>query len=87
MALRNAAVFAAANPMFTLKMLVITGILLALSLLLTPVFILLGLSVWVMFGSEAVVDRVNAFSKRMETEAATDKAKANTSTETAQEGV
>ena len=84
-ALRNAAVIAAANPIFTLTLLVITGIVMTLSLLLTPVFILLGLSVWVMFGSEAVVDRVNAFRKRMETEAETATKKALT--ETAQEGV
>jgi len=86
-ALRNAAVIAAANPIFTLTLLVIVGIVMTLSLLLTPVFILLGLSVWVMFGSEAVVNRVNAFRERMKTEAEAKPANNTSSTETAQEGV
>lgn len=85
-ALRNAAVIAAANPVFTLTLLIITAIVLTVSLLLTPVFILLGLSVWVMFGSEAVVNRVNAFRERMKNEA-TSAPSGTSSTETAQEGV
>jgi uncharacterized membrane protein YesL len=64
-ALRNAALIAAASPLFTLTLLIIVGLLIGLSLLLTPVFILLGLSLWAMFGSEAVVNRVNAFRQRM----------------------
>ena len=48
----------------------IAGLLIGLSLLLTPVFILLGLALWAMFGSEAVVNRVNAFRERAKAEAA-----------------
>ncbi len=69
-ALRNSALIAAANPIFTLTLLIVVGLLMGLSLLLTPVFILLGLAVWTMFGSEAVVNRVNAFRKRMEADSA-----------------
>lgn len=69
-ALRNAAVIAAANPLFTLSLLFIATLLIGLSLLLTPVFILLGLALWTMFGSEAVVNRVNAFRERAKAEAA-----------------
>ena len=64
-ALRNSALIAASNPLFTLTLLIFVGLLMGLSLLLTPVFILLGLAVWTMFGSEAVVNRVNAFRERI----------------------
>ncbi|NJM39743.1 MAG: hypothetical protein HC853_02705 [Anaerolineae bacterium] len=67
-ALRNSALIAAANPIFTLVLLLFVGLIMGLSLLLTPVFILLGLAVWAMFGSEAVVNRVNAFRERMKAE-------------------
>ncbi len=68
-ALRNSALVAGANPLFTLTLLVIVGILMLLSLAITPLFVLLGLSIWAMFGSEAVVNRVNVYRKRMELQA------------------
>jgi uncharacterized membrane protein YesL len=65
-ALRNSALVAGANPLFTLVVLIAAVALLVLSLILTPVFVLLGLAIWAMFGSEAVVNRVNAYRKRLE---------------------
>ncbi len=67
-AVRNAALVAGANPLFTLVLLVFTGILLGISLVLTPIMVLLGFSFVAMVGSEAVVNRVSAFRKRMSAE-------------------
>jgi uncharacterized membrane protein YesL len=64
-ALRNSLLVAGANPLFTFILLIVTFVLLGVSLIFTPLFILLGLVFWVMFGSEAVVNRVNAYRKRM----------------------
>lgn len=69
-ALRNSALVAGASPVFTLTLLVVVGVLMVISLAITPLFILLGLAIWAMFGSEAVVNRVNLYRKRMETQAA-----------------
>lgn len=69
-AVRNAALVAGANPLFTLVVLIAAGALLILSLVLTPLFVLLGLSVWALFGSEAVVNRVNVYRNRMEADGA-----------------
>jgi len=63
-ALRNAALIAGANPLFTFVLLLVTGVVLVVSLVLTPVFVLLGFSLIALIGSEAVVNRVNAFRKR-----------------------
>lgn len=65
-ALRNAALVAGANPIFTLIVIIVTALLMVLSLAVTPVFVLLGLAIYALFGSEAVVNRVNAYRKRME---------------------
>jgi uncharacterized membrane protein YesL len=74
-ALRNAALVAGANPLFTLVIIVVTAVLLVISILITPVFVLLGLAIFALFGSEAVVNRVNAYRKRMEADAAKGEAK------------
>jgi hypothetical protein len=66
-ALRNSALVAGANPLFTLVIVIVTALLLILSIVITPVFVLLGLAIYALFGSEAVVNRVNAYRKRMET--------------------
>jgi uncharacterized membrane protein YesL len=68
-ALRNAILIVGAHPLFTLVILVIVGLLMALSLLITPLFILLGLAIWALFGSEAVVNRVNVYRQRMQAKA------------------
>ena len=74
-ALRNAALIAGANPLFTLVILIVVVALLVISVVITPVFVLLGLAVVALFGSEAVVNRVNNYRKRTETEATKGEAK------------
>lgn len=69
-ALRNSALVAGASPLFTLTLLAVAGLLMVVALAITPLFVLLGLSTWAMFGSEAVVNRVNLYRKRMEMQAA-----------------
>ena len=64
-ALRNAALIAAANPLFTFVLLLMLGIVLGVSLVLTPVFVLMGLAIVALLGSEAVVNRVNVYRKRL----------------------
>jgi len=68
-ALRNSALIAAANPLFTLTLLIVLGIVLGVSLVLTPVFVLMGLAIFAMTGSEAVVNRVTVYRKRLAAEA------------------
>lgn len=65
-ALRNAALVAGANPLFTLIIIIIVGVLMVISIVITPVFVLLGFAIYALFGSEAVVNRVNAYRKRLE---------------------
>ncbi|MCS7054616.1 MAG: DUF624 domain-containing protein [Thermoflexales bacterium] len=69
-ALRNSALVAGANPLFTLTLLAVAGALMIVALAITPLFILLGLTTWAMLGSEAVVNRVNLYRKRLEAQAA-----------------
>lgn len=69
-ALRNSALVAGASPLFTVVLLLIVAVLMVASLVVTPLFVLLGLAIWVMFGSEAVVNRVNLYRKRLEAQAA-----------------
>ncbi len=64
-ALRNALVVAGANPLFTLTLLAVGGLLMGVSLVFTPLFVFLGLSLWVLLSTEAVVNRVNAWRRRM----------------------
>jgi hypothetical protein len=68
-ALRNAVLLVGAHPLFTLVVLAASGLLVGLSLLITPLFVLLGLAIWALLGSEAVVNRVNLYRKRMQAEA------------------
>lgn len=68
-ALRNTAVVAGANPLFTLTLVVVTVAVLIVSLVLVPPLIaFLGLAWWAMVGNSAVVDRVKAFKAREEAE-------------------
>jgi hypothetical protein len=68
-ALKNAALIAGANPLFTLLLLIFAGALLALSILvIPPLFVLLGLLIWVMTGTEAVTNRVAMYRTRMQAE-------------------
>jgi Na+-transporting methylmalonyl-CoA/oxaloacetate decarboxylase gamma subunit len=68
-AFKNAALIAGANPLFTLILLIVTAALLVLSVgLIPPVFVLLGLLIWVMTGTEAVVNRIAAYRTRLEAE-------------------
>ncbi len=68
-ALRNGALVAGANPIYTLILLIVVFALLGLSLLIVPpLFVLVGWLLWVMTGSEAVADRVKAYRDRLEAE-------------------
>lgn len=68
-ALRNGALVAGANPIFTLILLVVAFALSALSFLIVPpLFVILGWLFWVMTGSEAVANRVKAYRSRLEAE-------------------
>ena len=68
-AVRNGALVAGANPLFTLILLLISGALVAVALLLVPpLFVLLGWLFWVMTGNVAVVNRIKAFRDRLESE-------------------
>jgi hypothetical protein len=70
-ALKNAALIAGANPLFTLLLLIVAGALLALSLLVVPpLFVIGGLIFWVLPGTEGAVNRIESFRKRMELEEA-----------------
>jgi hypothetical protein len=75
-ALRNAALIAGANPLFTLILLIIALALVGVSLaVIPPLFVLLGLVIWTMIGTEAVVNRIAAYRTRMEAEAEANKKK------------
>lgn len=67
MALRNSALVAGANPLYTVVLLVVALVLTGVFLLVLPLFVFFGLIPWVMFGNAAVVDRVAAFRRRAET--------------------
>lgn len=69
-ALRNAALVAAANPVFTAVIFFTTAIIIGLSVLLAPVFVLLGPATWVMMGTSAVENRVNLYRERLKASAA-----------------
>jgi hypothetical protein len=75
-AFKNAALVAGANPLFTFLLLVVTSVVLILSIgLLPPLFVLLGLLIWVMVGTQGVVNRVAMYRSRMENEEAKKKVK------------
>ena len=66
-ALRNGALVAGANPLFTLILLIVAIALLVLSLgIVPPLFVLVGWLFWVMTGSEAIANRVKAYRDRVE---------------------
>ncbi len=65
-ALRNAALIAGANPLYTIILLFFTGTLLILVTgLMPPLLALLGVAFWVMVGTTAVLDRIADYRKRM----------------------
>ena len=67
MAIRNAAVIAGANPLFTFLLLLIGGTLIGVSLFLVPpLFVLLGPAFWLMLGNAATIDRLEIYRKRMD---------------------
>ena len=63
-ALRNSALTAGANPLFTLFLLVISGMLVGLSLAVLPLFFFFGMVVVVMPANTAMLDRVAEFQRR-----------------------
>jgi hypothetical protein len=68
-AVKNAALIAGANPLFTLLLLIFSGALLALStLVIAPLFVLGGLLFWVLPGTEGAVNRIAAYRVRLEAE-------------------
>ncbi len=68
-AVRNAALVAGANPLFTLVLVALAAALTAVALLVVPpLFVLLGWLFWAMTGNEAVINRIQAFRNRLETE-------------------
>ncbi len=65
-AFKNAALVAGANPLFTLILLIVTIAVLGLSLsFLPPLFVLLGLLIWVMVGTQGVINRVAMYRERL----------------------
>ena len=65
-AFKNAALVAGANPLFTLVLLAVAATLLALSIgFLPPLFILLGLLIWAMVGTQGVINRVASYRERI----------------------
>jgi uncharacterized membrane protein YesL len=65
-ALRNAALTAGANPLFTLILLILCAVLIGLSFAALPLFFFFGLIVVVMPANTAVLDRVADFQRRHE---------------------
>jgi uncharacterized membrane protein YesL len=65
-ALRNSFITAGANPLYTLLLLILSGLLVGLSLAALPVFLFLGLVVVVMPANTALVDRLADFQRRHE---------------------
>jgi hypothetical protein len=66
-ALKNAALVAGANPLFTLVLFVVATLLILVStLLIPPLFVLIGLVFWVMIGTQAVINRITMYRTRME---------------------
>ena len=78
-AFKNAALVAGANPLFTFLLLVVTSAVLILSIgVLPPLFVLLGLLIWVMVGTQGVVNRVAMYRSRMEGQGDAKKVKRDT---------
>ena len=68
-AVKNAALVAGANPLFTLLLLVFSLALLAVStLVIAPLFVLGGVLFWVLPGTEGAVNRIAVYRARMEAE-------------------
>ncbi|MCX6019209.1 MAG: hypothetical protein NTZ50_12065 [Chloroflexi bacterium] len=65
-ALRNSVITAGANPLFTLILLILCGLMLGLAVATGPVFFFLGLVVVTMPANAAVLDRVADFQRRHE---------------------
>lgn len=63
-ALRNSALTAGANPLFTLFLLILSGALVGLSLAALPLFFFFGMVVVVMPANTAMLDRVAEFQRR-----------------------
>ena len=65
-AIRNAALIAGANPLYTVLLIFFTTLILILvGGIIPPVLALLGMVFWVMVGTTAVLDRISAYRKRM----------------------
>jgi uncharacterized membrane protein YesL len=69
-AIRNAALVAVSNPVYTLILLLFGVLLTVVNLVIIPLVFFFGLVVWAMLANQAVVDRVDAFRKREEVRAA-----------------
>ena len=66
-ALKNAALVAGANPIFTLVLFVVAAALTIFSMVVVPpLFVLLGLVFWVMIGTQAIINRVAKYRARLE---------------------
>jgi uncharacterized membrane protein YesL len=66
LAIRNAALVAGANPLYTGVLLIVALALTLITLLFAPLLFVLGLAVWTMFANTAAVDRVAKYRKRAE---------------------
>jgi uncharacterized membrane protein YesL len=64
LALRNSALVAGANPLYTVFMLAAGVVLTVLFLFLLPMFVLFGVCLWTMFANMAVADRVRYVRER-----------------------
>lgn len=63
-AARNALLTAGAFPLFTLTLIVVGGLVMALSVLFTPLFVMLGLAFWALLGAEATANRIRVWQAR-----------------------
>ncbi|MCS6773647.1 MAG: DUF624 domain-containing protein [Anaerolineae bacterium] len=63
-AFRNALLTAGAFPLFTLALLIVGGVIMAIAVVFTPLFVMIGPAFWALLGSEAVANRLRAWQAR-----------------------
>jgi uncharacterized membrane protein YesL len=63
LAVRNAALVAGANPLYTAVLLIVALLITALSIVFVPLLFVLGLAIWTMFANTAAVDRLTKYRK------------------------
>ncbi len=66
LAVRNAALVAGANPLYTSVLLSVALGITLISIVFAPLMFVLGLAIWTLFANTAVVDRLTKYRKRGE---------------------